>query len=155
MTSSIVAARRLSFIRETGGANRGAWVEALQRFCSGIPGDSWCADYVSFVLDVVYRGKAPLRKTGSTKVMLAEARLKGFVVTTPQPEDLYFYLDGAGVPHHVGIVTEVTINGGGIAQIIGIAGNTSEDGQSANGTGVFEHSIPTKNTVFVRLPKAV
>jgi hypothetical protein len=83
--------------------------------------------------------------------MLAVARAKGYVVNTPQVDDLYFFIDPvSGIPHHVGIVTEST-------PLTGIAGNTSEDGLSANGTGMFEHAVtvsPTK-IVFARLPKVI
>lgn len=148
MTASLsVIARRFSFVREAGGPNRGVFVEFIQRRGGdGVPGDSWCADFVSLVMDIAYRGASPLRKTGSTKAMFAEAKMKGFVEDSPQPDDLYFFVDKIGVPHHVGIIT-------GIAPVTGIAGNTSEDGKSSNGTGVFEHPISMDHVVFVRLPK--
>ncbi len=141
-------ARRLIFIRETDGPNRGAWVEFLQRFSHGVPGDSWCADFVSFCCDVAYHGQSPLVKSGSTKVMLDDAYVKGFHVMSPQPDDLYFFLSSEGVPHHVGIVTA-------IGPLTGIAGNTSASGASSNGTGVFEHGllVDVHLIAFVRLPK--
>lgn len=142
--SLTIVARRFSFVRETLGPNRGFWVSWFQRFTGGRAGDSWCADFASFVLDVAYMGNPPLQKTGSTQVMLAEARVKGYVVDRPEVDALYFYLNAAGVPHHVGIVTNT-------APLTGIAGNTSADGTSDNGTGVFEHAISTGHTVYVRL----
>jgi hypothetical protein len=149
--SAVAVARRLSFVRETAGANRGAWVEFMQRFCDGVPGDSWCADFVSLVLDVAYHGRPPLRPTGSTRAMLAEATAKGMRLpagAAAAPEDLYFYLGADGAPHHVGIVTTAG------QPPIGIAGNTSEDGSSPNGTGVFEHGLPPGARVaLVRLPR--
>lgn len=151
MTSLSAVARHLLFVRETEGPNRGAWVSFFQRFTGGQEGDSWCADFVSVVLDIAYRGQSPLPKTGSTFTMLSEARGRGWIVPTPRPDDLYFFVNNAGVPHHVGIVTAaVPLTG----PLMGIAGNTSEDGQSSNGTGVFEHAIdvlPSK-IVFIRLP---
>lgn len=140
-------ARRLNFIRETDGANRGAWVEFLQRFSHGVPGDSWCADFVSLCIDVAYHGLPPVVRSGSTVLMLASG--KNYAVTQPQPDDLYFFVRPDGTPHHVGIVT-------GIAPLTGIAGNTSASGASSNGTGVFEHEIDVEpaGIVFVRLPKA-
>jgi hypothetical protein len=148
MKSLTAMARRLNFIRETDGPNRGAWVNGLQRYCHGQSGDSWCADFVSFVLDWAYFGKSPLRLTGSTQQMLDEARTKGFVVDQPDVDDLFFFLNANGLPHHVGIVT-------GVGPLFGIAGNTSEDGLSVNGTGVFEHAITVtpSRIVFVRTPR--
>ncbi len=143
--SLVAVARHLAFIRETEGPNRGAWVSMLQRFCYGADGDSWCADFVSFVLDVAYHGHPPFPRTGSSQTLLERALAHGGVkVSAPIPEDLYFYVNAAGVAHHVGIVTSAS-------PLEGIAGNTSEDGLSDNGTGVYEHAIPA-SAVFVRLP---
>jgi hypothetical protein len=142
-------ARHFDFVRETLGPNRGYWVSVFQRFVNILPGDSWCAGFVSWVLDAAYMGKSPLPRTGATFVMLASCRAKGFVVDTPEVDDLYFFLNAEGLPHHVGIVTAVVPN-----SISGIAGNTSPDGKSTNGTGVFEHQISAEGTVFVRLPHA-
>lgn len=147
MVSLTTVARRLGFIRETEGPNRGAWVGLLQRFCAGRPGDSWCADFLCFVLDVAYHGKPPIPRSGSCAILLAAARTVGTVQTTPALDDLYFYVTASGHAHHVGIVTSAT-------PPTGIAGNTSEDGSSDNGTGVFEHAIAVDPTrvVFIRLP---
>ena len=142
--SLTAVARHFLFVRETQGPNRGAAVSFFQRFCGGRDGDSWCADFVSFVLDWAYHGASPLRKTGSTQHMLSDADTHGFRVSNPAIDDLYFFVRGDGTPHHVGIVTD-------IAPLTGIAGNTSEDGLSSNGIGVFEHEIPRVRTVFVRL----
>jgi len=142
----IAVARRLAFVRETDGQNRGLWVRMLQRFCGGQDGDPWCADYASFVLDVAYAGKSPLARTGSTKQLLADARMKGLVVEAPVPGGLFFYVYATSrEPHHVGVVTSID-------PLVGIAGNTSESGASSDGTGVFEHEIAAANAVFVRLP---
>lgn len=145
--SLVTIARRFSFVRETEGPNRGAWVSFLQRFCGGRLGDSWCAYLVSVVLDIAYHGHQPLHQTGSCEDMVAEARARGFVVSTPQIGDLYFFLDASGHAHHVGILT-------GVDPWTGIAGNTSESGLSSNGTGVFEHvlSVRADRVLFVRLP---
>lgn len=142
--SLTAVARHFAFVRETQGPNRGAWVSFFQRFCGGKDGDNWCAQFVSVVLDIAYYGKSPLARTGSTSAMLDHATVKGFVVLSPRIDDLYFFVRADGTPHHVGIVTD-------LAPLTGIAGNTSEDGLSSNGTGVFEHAIQTKGVVFVRV----
>ncbi len=53
-----------------------------------------------------------------------------------------------GRAHHVGIVTVLD-------PLTSIAGNTSEDGLSSEGTGVFEHAlhVAPSRIAFVRLPK--
>jgi hypothetical protein len=148
--SLTAVARHFLFVRETEGPNRGAWVSFFQRFCHGIDGDSWCADVLCVVLDIAYKGRVPLPRSGSTQVLLAAARAKGYVRMTPDVNDLYFFVSDMGVAHHVGIVT-------GVNPLTGIAGNTSETGLSSNGTGMFEHAItaPASATVFVRLPNEV
>lgn len=153
LASPSVIARRFSFVTETDGPNDGTWVSFFQRFTGNRPGDSWCASFVSLVLDITYRGISPLRRTASCDNLLAEATRKGFVALAdgkPQVDDLFFYVrtaPGVSDAHHVGIVTEVTAAG-----VVGIAGNTSADGRSSNGTGVFEHTI-APGAVFVRLPR--
>lgn len=145
--SAIAVARHLDFVRETQGPNRGAWVEFFQRFCKGQPGDSWCAYLVCFVLDVACFGKPPLIRSGSCAVLLNDCRRLRYIVTVPQLEDLYFFVTPEGHAHHVGIVT-------GVDPLLGIAGNTSSDGKSSNGDGVYEHAlnVPPNLIVFARLP---
>lgn len=145
MSSIVQIARHLDFVREVGGPNTGDWVTFIQRVTGNGPGDSWCASFVCLVLDIAYRGKSPLKATAWTPAVLAEAKRNGWITITPQPGDLFFYVN-AERAHHVGIVT-------GIDPLIGIAGNTSPDGLSNNGTGVFEHAISATNTVFVHLPQ--
>jgi hypothetical protein len=142
----VLVARLFRFVREIGGANRGVWVQTFQRYTDNAPGDSWCASFVSFVLSITYQGKSPLTKTASCATMLAEARAKGFEVKLPLPGDLFFYLDATGHAHHVGIVTASA------KPLIGIAGNTSGDGTSDNGDGVYEHAVSTTRNAYVRLP---
>lgn len=140
----IVVARQFKFVRETLGPNRGVFVEAFQRIGDGKPGDSWCADFVSFVFWVCYQGPPPIPRTGNCDVMWGIA--KQYEVATPGPGDLFFRIRPDGDVHHVGIVTQG-------APLRGIAGNTSEDGRSSNGTGVFEHSLSADSqTHFARLP---
>jgi hypothetical protein len=140
-------ARRFSFVREVGGANVGAWVTFFQRWCGGTPGDSWCCDFASLVEDVAYEGKAPTKRTGSCQEKLDDARKKGYVVQAPAIDDLYFYVNDAGHAHHIGIVSNVS-------PLSGIAGNTSSDGVSSNGDGVYEHAlnVSAPHIIFVRLP---
>lgn len=136
-TDQIIAIARLFlFVREaqSTGQNRGLRVEAIQHWSAGQFGDSWCAEFVWFVLDIVYHGNAPIPRTGSTQALLDYARQQNWIVDASAVGDLYFYLNDAGLPHHVGIVTSIN-------PLIGIAGNTSADGTSANGDRVAEHAI--------------
>lgn len=142
----VAEARKYLFVRETLGPNRGVFVEAFQRIGDGKPGDSWCMDFLSWVLWVCYQGPAPLPRTGSCDVAWAMAKERGYVVATPAIGDVFFRVRPDGDAHHVGVVTST-------APLRGIAGNTSEDGKSSNGTGVFEHALSADaQTHFVRLP---
>jgi hypothetical protein len=145
MPASLSAvARHFLFVRETEGPNRGAFVDFFQRFTDGRPGDPWCCDFESFVESIAYDGRPPTLRTGSCADKLADADAKGFRVLEPAVDDLYFFLDATGHAHHVGIVTAT-------APLAGIAGNTSADGSSVNGDGVYEHAIAAgPSTVFVR-----
>lgn len=141
----VAVARHLLFVREQA-PNDGLWVGFIQRFTGNRPGDSWCASFVCLVLAIAYRGLSPLKITASCQLMLNDARTKGYIVPSREPQvgDLFFYLNPVGVAHHVGFVTAVK-------PLSGIAGNTSDDGKSVNGTGVYEHAIDAH--VFVRLPE--
>jgi hypothetical protein len=140
----ILIARRFDFVRETLGPNRGAWVQHIQRAVHLHPGEPWCMAFVWLVFDIAYAGHSPLFQTGSCHACLLAARDKGWEVNDPQAGDLYFYLEGDHA-QHVGIVTQAD-------PLIGIAGNTSADGQSSNGDGVHEHGISGRMT-FVRVPR--
>lgn len=149
----VYIARKLGFIRETTGPNRGLWVEMLQRMCGGEPGFSWCAYFVCFVLAVVFGGytKSPIVKTGRCQDIYEQAKKKGWVTDKPSVGDLFLYVDANDHAHHVGIVTEMLRTRPPYI-VDGIAGNTSEDGKSNNGTGVFEHAV-SSTSVFIHYPR--
>ena len=142
----VALARLFLFVRETKGANRGVWVELFLKYTDNQPGDSWCCSFVCFLLSIYYKGKSPLTKTASCATLLGQAQKLGYLTTTPQSGDLFFYLDASGHAHHVGIVTDYQH-----PELVGIAGNTSPDGKSSNGDGVYEHAISGR-MAFVRLP---
>lgn len=143
-------ARLFLHVREAA-PNRGQRVEAIQMWCGGHAGDSWCADFATMVLDLYYSGKSLIERTGSCDAILLAAIKHDLIVDQPIPGDLYLRLNGPLDAHHVGFVTAVKPG------VIGtLSGNTSEDGQSSNGTGVFEHDIPippANKIAFVRLPE--
>lgn len=143
----VALARLFRFVRETQGPNRGVHVGLFQQYTGNKPGDSWCASFVSYLLSIYYQGASPITKSAGCDELLASCRKVGKETSVPMPGDLFFYMRGANDAHHVGIVTAT-------GPLVGIAGNTSEDGKSSNGTGVFENRITAAppNITFVRLP---
>jgi hypothetical protein len=85
--------------------------------------------------------------------MLDDARRLKLEVPQPEFDDLFFVLDDVGHAHHCGIVTsENPLKIWPYVPLTGIAGNTSVDGTSSDGIGVFEHTIGGR-LAFVRLPE--
>jgi len=146
-SAEIVAIARLFlFVREAG-QNRGQRVESIQRWCGGMPGDSWCAYYVTMVLDLAFAGKSPIPRTGVCQKIYAQAKLNDWVTATPATGDLFLYVNAGDHAHHVGFVTRVDGT-----DVWGIAGNTSADGKSNNGDRVAERPVPSAN-VFIAYPR--
>lgn len=145
MYDPVEIARQFLFVREAG-ANSGLRVEAMQKWCDGDKGQSWCAYFATMILDLCYQGDAPVRRQGLCEDIHQQAIREGWLVDAPQPGDLFLYVTDGGHAHHIGIVTQ-------IAPLTGIAGNTSEDGASSNGDRVAEHPINAAHCVFVRVPE--
>lgn len=145
----IEIARLFGYVREaqSQGQNRGLRVEAIQHWSSGQFGDSWCAEFATMVLDIVYRGESPIPRLQACQDIYSLALEKGWLVDDPQAGDLFLYVNDADHAHHVGIVTVSD-------PLTGLAGNTSSDGQSSNGDGVYEHALSATppHIKFVRLP---
>jgi hypothetical protein len=137
-------ARLFLFVREAG-QNHGQRVEAIQRWCGGQPGESWCAYFATMVLDLAYGGEAPIRRQGVVQEIRDLATENGWITATPSMGDLFLYIDANDHAHHIGFVT-------GTEPLTGIAGNTDEHGTSSNGDRVAEHGITAK--VFIHLPEA-
>jgi hypothetical protein len=134
-------ARQYLFVREAG-QNKGNRVEAIQKWGGGAAGDSWCCWFVTMVLDICYEGESPIKRMGSCQSVYDLAKGNGWLVDTPQMNDIFLYVDDNNHAHHIGFITE-----GGA----GIAGNTSADGASSNGDRVAEHGISTGSHVkYVR-----
>lgn len=148
MTDAIEIARLFSFVREaqSQGQNHGLRVEAIQRWCGGQPGLSWCAYFATMMLDIAFQGNAPIPREGSCEAIHQLATANGWIVDTPEPGDLVLSINSAGIAHHIGIVTQAD-------PLTSIAGNTSKDGTSSNGDGVYEHHISPDAKVFVRYPR--
>jgi len=142
-TDILRVARLFLFVREAG-PNKGQRVEAIQKWCGGSPGQSWCCYWVTMVLDLAFGGQAPIPREGACQSVYTLAKSKGWVTHTPEIGDLFLYVNADDHAHHIGIVT-------GINPLIGIAGNTSEDGKSNNGDRVAER--PVNASVFVHYPR--
>lgn len=140
----VAIARQFLYVREAT-QNKGQRVEGIQRWCGGLPGDSWCCDLATMVFDLCYQGKSPIPRTGSCDMVLAVCRDQRWMVDTPQPGDLVFSMLGQTDAHHIAIVTNAN-------PLTAIAGNTSQDGTSSNGDGCYEHAISPTNKLFARIP---
>jgi len=129
-------ARQFDYVREAPslGQNQGSRVNGIQIWSLGHPADSWCAEYATMVLDLAYKGAAPIPRGGSCEAIHQQAIEARWMRPVAKPGMLYLYLNPAGRAHHVGIVTSAS-------PLIGIAGNTSVDGASSNGDRVAEHAI--------------
>lgn len=137
-------ARLFRFVRETT-QNQGQRVNAIQVWSGGKDaiGTSWCAWLVTMVLDLFYQGKSPVPRLGRVQDIYELALKNGWVTHTPVVGDLFLYVNAQDRGHHIGFVS-------GVEPLIGIAGNTSADGASSNGDGVYEHPITAH--VFIHLP---
>lgn len=135
----------VGWVVEVGGQNKGIRVGAIQLWGGGSSGDSWCVEFVVFILDNCYGGDLPIPRQGSAETLRQFCISKGWMVTDPQPGDLCFSVlnDHA---HHIGIVSK-------IGPLTTIAGNTSKDGASSNGDGVYEHAVMPSDKQFARLPR--
>lgn len=143
-------ARKLKYVREVP-ANRGQRVEAIQKWCGGVAGESWCCDFATMVLDVVFEGKSPVPRTGSCDVVLSLAKSENWLTTAPAKGDLFLLLHDEHDAHHIGFVADAL---GAPDHFTEISGNTNNDG-SSDGNGVYEKPrqiIPGK-VVFVRYPR--
>jgi hypothetical protein len=136
-------ARLFLFVREAG-ANRGLRVEAIQHWSAGQFGDSWCAEFATLVLDLLFQGAAPIPRQGAAQGIRDVCTANGWTTDTPSVGDLYFYVDANDHAHHVGFVSIVD-------PLTGISGNTSADGTSDNGDRVAEHAITA--THFAAYPR--
>jgi hypothetical protein len=140
-------ARLFLFVRESAENNHGLRVEAIEHWGGGDPGQSWCCYFATLVLDLEFQGRSPIPRLGECQEVLDLARRNGWVIPAPEVGCLVISLDANGHAHHIGICT-------GTAPLATIAGNTSEDGVSVNGTGVFAHEISPNGKVYVRVPTA-
>lgn len=140
----VEVARQFLFVREAG-QNKGQRVEAIQHWGGGIPGDSWCCWYATFVLDISFQGESPIPRLGRVQSVYDLAKSNHWMTTEPVAGDLFIYVDTNDHAHHIGFVTMPGT---------GIAGNTSADGKSSNGDRVAERPLPNNGTVkYIHYPR--
>lgn len=125
--------------------NTGLRVEAIQHWSGGATDDSWCAEMVWMWMDLACAGQAPVERFQSCEAFRQIAARRGWIVGTPHVGDLALSINAEGLAHHIALVT-------GTGPLTAIAGNTSPDGSSPNGNGVFEHEISWVGKIFVRIP---
>src|SRR4051812_13876039 len=116
--------RLFLFLREAG-ANKGMRVEAVQHWCGGKPGESWCCYLLTMALDICFQGLSPIKRMGACQDVYDLAKKNGWVLNAneiPDVDDIFIYVNEVDHAHHIGCIT---VPGGKI----GIAGNTSEDGK--------------------------
>jgi hypothetical protein len=140
-------ARQFDYVREAQaqGQNRGLRVEAIQHWSGGQPGDSWCMEFAWLCLDIRDRGQCVVPREQSVQTFREFALQNGWVMPDPQPDDLVLSVNAEDHAHHIGIITDTD-------PLTSIAGNTSKDGVSSNGDGVYEHEISRDGKLFVRVP---
>lgn len=145
--NAVDIARQFLFVREAA-PNAGNRVEAIQKWSGGQRTESWCCYFATMVLDICFQGSSPIPRLGACQDVYDLAKKNGWVTLVPVEGDIFIYVNSQDHAHHVGVITK---NGGGV----GIAGNTSADGTSSNGTGVFEHAITTNNAVikYIHYPR--
>lgn len=139
--------RQFLFVREAG-QNKGQRVEAIQKWCGGMTGQSWCCYLTTMALDILYQGNSPIPRLGACQDVYNLAKKNKWLVNSPLANDIFLYVDNNDHAHHIGVITTD-------GKYIGIAGNTSADGQSSNGDRVAEHELISNhnNIKLIRLPK--
>ncbi len=122
--------------------NRGLRVEAVQHYSGGVFGDSWCAEMWWLWHDLFFRCAGPVPRFQAVQTFYDLAKQRGWLTNMPAPGSTFMLVNAADHAHHIGVVTDT-------APLAGIAGNTSSDGESSNGDGVYEHRL-TVQTPFLR-----
>lgn len=135
----------VGWVKEATGANDGRWVEAIQRTTGNKRGDPWCASFVSFVLDIAYRGKSPLPTTASCDEILRWARANNRLVKEPEPGDVFLVMKSADDAVHTGFVMLTREQ-----TVFTAEGNTNSAG-SRDGWGVFARERRKLGLQFVRV----
>lgn len=138
----------VGWVTEATKMNDGPWVEAILRVTGNVKGDPWCAAFVTFCLDIAYRGKNPLVRSASCDVLLRDATKKGWLTDAPAPGDVFLVMKTPTDAVHTGFVTAV-----GKVSVKTCEGNTNPGG-SRDGWGVFLRERRIEGLKFIRLPES-
>lgn len=136
----IATARKYLGVKETG-PNSGPHIDEWLAALGLTTGFSWCAAFVCGVVMEVDPG-TPLNRSASCLHLLALNG--GLKITDPESGDIIIHDHGHGLGH-AGIVTSTVRLNGTLTGLASIAGNTSPDGLSRNGDGVYEHAVSLNN----------
>lgn len=122
-------------VRETGGNNRGRWVEAFQNSAGIGPGDPWCAAAVKFA-SIVAGAPSPQRPDHNPAAVFGWrlwARANEKMVITPKRGTICMHQTTASTGH-IGIAVRVV---GPL--VYSIEGNTSAgaEGSQRDGGGLY------------------
>jgi len=124
----LLAAERVG-VRESGGANRGPWVERFLRSVGLGGGYSWCAAFAHWCLKEAGATRLP-RGAAAVRNWAADAKRTGYLIDEPKRGCLFYWLDKNQLGH-IGFVIDVEGS-----RFRTIEGNTNEVG-SREGDGVY------------------
>lgn len=140
-TQLVATARSYLYVRETSpnaGPKINDWLASL-----GLPpGNSWCAAAAcAWIMEAAAASGTDVSHfKKSARALGLYEKNPGLIVKDPLPGDLVIWDHGGGLGH-VAVLTDVIKVNAVLAALAGIAGNTSADGHSRNGTMVAEHPV--------------
>lgn len=119
--------------------NRGRFVEYIQRYAGGKPGDPWCAGWVYYCGHHMLKDAWPLPRTMSCDVLLRDAERQGLIVDTPKAGCLFLVINpkNSNDAVHVGFVERPRPDKGAVA-FETLEGNSNDLGER-DGIGVFRN----------------
>lgn len=147
-----IALSQVGVTESPAGSNSGTKVREYQAATSlGGTGWPWCAAFVNWCFLKAGKPLNELGRSASVAIVAANARARGWTVSTPRPGDIVCYDWDGGAPDHIGIVKQVQSS----TQFVAVEGNTSLSNQS-NGGEVMERIRWTSQVeCFIRVPGGV
>ena len=140
----LAAARLLLPVREIKGKNNyGRFVETIQRYGGGVPGQPWCAYFVYYVGHGMLGSEWPMVKTGSCDELLDWATKNSILYDRSdigkglemKPGLLFLVMKEKNDATHVGFVEEILPDG----RFTTIEGNSTDRG-IRDGDGVVSNT---------------